>query len=112
MPSLDSAESGKIKGSCCKLRIQIGYKRSLKMPKGVRNRPTVTVNQLNAQINPVLLLPLADRWLVETRAEFEGAFQRPPDGSSYGGPVSKNLDYAQVDYLANPYFCPAVTKLK
>jgi hypothetical protein len=59
--------------------------------------------QLDAQVNPVLLLPLGDHWLVESRAEFEGAFQRPPDGGSYGGPVSKNLDYAQVDYIANPY---------
>jgi hypothetical protein len=31
-------------------------------------------NQLDAQINPVLLLPLGDRWLVESRAEFDGAF--------------------------------------
>jgi hypothetical protein len=59
--------------------------------------------ELNAQINPVLLLPLGDHWLVESRAEFEGAFQRPPGGGPYGGPVSKNLDYAQVDYIANPY---------
>jgi hypothetical protein len=49
------------------------------------------------------LLPLGDRWLVESRAEFQGAFQRPPDGGSYGGMVSKNLDYAQVDYIANPF---------
>jgi hypothetical protein len=65
----------------------------------------VTAGQqtLDAQINPVLLLPLGDRWLVESRAEFEGAFQRPPDGGPYGGPVSKNLDYLEADYIANPY---------
>ena len=40
---------------------------------------------------------------MESRAEFQGAFQRPPDGGPFGGPVSKNLDYAQVDYIANPY---------
>jgi hypothetical protein len=60
-------------------------------------------NELNAQINPVLLVPLGDRWLVESRAEFEGNFQRPPGGGPYGGPVDKHLDYAQVDYIANPY---------
>ncbi len=59
--------------------------------------------QLDAQINPVLLLPLGNRWLVESRAEFEGAFQRPPDGGPYGGPVSKNLDYLQADYIASPF---------
>ncbi len=64
--------------------------------------------QLDAQINPVLLLPLGDRWLIESRAEFEGAFQRPPGGGPYGGPVSKNLDYAQVDYIANPYVTVSV----
>ncbi len=60
-------------------------------------------NELNAQVNPVLLLPLGDRWLVESRAEFEGAFQRPSDGAPYAGGVSKNLDYAQLDFIANPY---------
>jgi len=64
---------------------------------------TAGQTQLNAQVNPVLLIPLGDHWLVESRAEFQGAFQRPPSGGPYGGPVSKNLDYAQVDYIANPY---------
>jgi len=60
-------------------------------------------NLIDTQINPVLLVPLGDRWLVEARAEFEGEFQRPVDGGPYGGPVSKHVDYAQVDYIANPY---------
>jgi hypothetical protein len=64
---------------------------------------TAGQQELNAQINPVLLLPLGDRWLIESRAEFEGAFARPPDGGPYGGPVSKNLDYLEADYIANPY---------
>jgi hypothetical protein len=64
---------------------------------------TAGQTQLNAQINPVLLLPLGDRWLVESRAEFQGVFQRPPGGGPFGGPVSKNLDYLQVDYIASPY---------
>jgi len=60
-------------------------------------------NLIDTQINPVLLVPLGDRWLVESRAEFEGKFQRPPDGGPYGGPVNKHVDYAQVDYIASPY---------
>jgi hypothetical protein len=60
-------------------------------------------NLIDTQINPVLLVPLGDRWLIESRAEFEGEFQRPPDGGPYGGPVDKHLDYAQIDYLASPY---------
>jgi hypothetical protein len=64
---------------------------------------TAGQQQLNAQINPVLLLPLGDRWLIESRAEFQGSFQRPAGGGPYGGPVSKNLDYLEADYIANPY---------
>jgi hypothetical protein len=62
---------------------------------------TAGQQRLDAQINPVLLVPLGDRWLVESRARFEGAFQRPPDGGPYGGPVSKNLDYLSLALL-NP----------
>jgi hypothetical protein len=66
---------------------------------------SVTAGQtlLDTQINPVLLLPLGNRWLVESRGEFEGKFQRPPGGGPFGGPVDKHLDYLQVDYIANPY---------
>lgn len=60
-------------------------------------------NLIDTQINPVLLVPLGDRWLIESRAEFEGQFQRPPDGGPYGGPVTKHVDYAQLDYIANQY---------
>lgn len=58
---------------------------------------------LDTQFNPVLLLPLGERWLVESRGEFEGEFQRPPGGGPFGGPVNKHLDYLQADYIANPY---------
>ncbi len=70
---------------------------------GYFNFVTAGQNQFDAQVNPVLLVPLGDRWLIESRAEFEGAFQRVSTGGPYGGMVSKNLDYAQVDYIANPY---------
>ena len=60
-------------------------------------------NLIDSQINPVLLVPLGERWLIESRAEFEGQFQRPPGGGPYGGPVDKHVDYAQIDYIANPH---------
>jgi len=60
-------------------------------------------NVIDTQINPVLLVPLGEHWLVESRAEFEGEFERPPGGGPYGGPVDKHVDYAQVDYIANRY---------
>jgi hypothetical protein len=60
-------------------------------------------NLIDTQFNPVLLLPLGDNWLVESRGAFEGQFQRPPGGGPYAGPVAKTLDYFQVDYIANPH---------
>jgi hypothetical protein len=54
-------------------------------------------------ITPVLLVPLGDRWLVETRAEFEGEFERPVGGGPYGGKVQQEIDYLQLDYIANRY---------
>jgi hypothetical protein len=60
-------------------------------------------NVIDTQINPVLLVPLGNKWLIESRAEFEGAIQRPPGGGPYGGPVDKHVDYAQLDYIANQY---------
>ena len=69
---------------------------------------TAGQQQLDAQINPVLLIPFGDNWLVESRAEFQGAFERPAGGGPYGGRVSKNLDYLQVDYIANPYLTVTV----
>ena len=46
---------------------------------------TAGQNAINTQINPVLLVPLGDRWLIESRAEFEGQFQRPPAAAPTAG---------------------------
>lgn len=59
--------------------------------------------ELDPQISPVLLVPIGNKWLFEARGEFEGDFERPDDGSPYAGKVSKELDYAQLDYIVNPY---------
>src|SRR5580658_5135404 len=36
--------------------------------------------ELVPEVNPVLLVPLGDKWLVESRAEFYGDFERPKSG--------------------------------
>jgi hypothetical protein len=64
---------------------------------------TAGQNLIDTQISPILLVPLGDRWLIESRAEFEGMFQRAPGGGPYGGPVTKHIDYAQIDYIASSY---------
>jgi hypothetical protein len=52
-------------------------------------------------VMPVVLVPLGERWLVEARGEFKGEFEKPAGSGSYGGPVEKELDYAEVDFIAN-----------
>jgi hypothetical protein len=59
--------------------------------------------QLVPEINPLVLWPLDERWLIETRGEFHGQFERLPGGGPYGGKVEKELDYLQVDYIADRY---------
>jgi len=55
------------------------------------------------EVNPVLLLPLGQRWLIESRGEFEGDFERKNGSGPFGGQVAKELAYLQADYIANPY---------
>jgi hypothetical protein len=54
-------------------------------------------------VSPVVLLPLGNNWLVESRGAFEGDFARPDGGGSFGGKVNKEVEYLQLDYIANRY---------
>jgi len=56
---------------------------------------------LNPMFAPVVLAPIGERWLVESRAEFKGEYQST--NGSFGGKVEKEIDYLQLDYLANRY---------
>lgn len=60
--------------------------------------------EIVSEVNPVILVPLGDHWLIEARGEFEGEFARKNDGDGpYGGQVEKELDYLQADYIVNSY---------
>jgi hypothetical protein len=59
--------------------------------------------QLVPQVNPLLLLPLGERWLIESRARFEGDFERKGGNGPYGGSVANGIAYLQADYIANRY---------
>jgi hypothetical protein len=65
--------------------------------------PTVEGGQmsLNTVVAPVLLVPFGEKWLFESRATFEGDFER--QNGSFIGPVNKQVDYLELDYLANKY---------
>ncbi len=65
---------------------------------------TAGENALAPVVMPVILVPIGERWLVESRGNFSAEFERPKGGGGpYGGPVEKNLDYLQLDFIANPH---------
>src|SRR5579864_1404689 len=63
---------------------------------------------LGPLIAPVLLVPIGDRWLIESRATFEADMTQEPGNSSFHGQVLKSIDYAQLDFIANPYMTVTV----
>ena len=64
--------------------------------------------QLGPLIAPVLLVPIGDKWLIESRVTFEANLTQEPGSSAFHGQVLKSIDYAQVDYIANPYMTVTV----
>lgn len=53
--------------------------------------------------SPVVLIPFGEKWLVESRGAFEGDFTDQEPGSHFGGKVNKEVEYLQLDYIANKY---------
>ena len=55
-------------------------------------------------ISPVLLVPLDGNFTLESRAAFEGDFQRRNGTSgAFTGAINKSIDYLQLDYIGNRY---------
>src|SRR3984957_11647774 len=53
---------------------------------------------------PVLVAPFGEHWLVEARADLQGFFaQQNGTSGPYDGRFFATLDYAQLDYIANPH---------
>lgn len=59
-------------------------------------------------LTPVLLLPIGQRWLFETRATFESDLTQEPGMSGFHGAVEKEVEYAQLDFIANRYLTVTV----
>lgn len=60
-------------------------------------------------LSPVLVVPLGDRWVIESRGLIQGVYLRENGRSGpYQGRFAATLDYAQVDYLANPHLTVTV----
>jgi hypothetical protein len=58
---------------------------------------------LHPLFSPVILIPLGDRWLIESRDTFEADFAQNPGSSAFHGYLQKEVDYAQLDFIANRY---------
>ncbi|HUJ93459.1 MAG TPA: hypothetical protein VLW46_00690 [Candidatus Bathyarchaeia archaeon] len=56
----------------------------------------------------ILLIPIGDRWLIESRDSFEDDMVQEPGRPGFHGPLQKEVDYAQVDFIANPYLTVTV----
>lgn len=64
---------------------------------------------LHPILTPVVLLPIGERWLFETRATFENDLVQVLGRSGFhGGPVQKEVEYAQLDFIANKYMTISV----
>jgi hypothetical protein len=63
---------------------------------------------LHPLFSPVILIPLGDKWLIESRDTFEADLTQEPGSSSFHGYLQKEVDYLQMDYIANPYITVTV----
>jgi hypothetical protein len=59
-------------------------------------------------VTSIALVPIGQRWLFETRATFESDMVQLPGESGFHGKVLKEVDYAQLDFIANPYLTVTV----
>lgn len=66
------------------------------------------VQNVHPLVSPVTLIPFGQNWLIESRETFEINLAPVPGESGYKGALQKEVDYLQVDYIANPYMTVTV----
>ncbi len=59
---------------------------------------------LHPLVSPVILIPIGQNWLIESRDTFEINLAPVPGENGYKGYLQKEVDYLQLDYIANRYF--------
>jgi hypothetical protein len=60
-------------------------------------------------LSPVLVAPIGNRWVIESRGLIQGFYSRENGRSGpYQGQFAATLDYLQVDYIANPHLTVTV----
>jgi hypothetical protein len=63
---------------------------------------------LHPIVTPLVLVPIGQRWVFETRATFETDMIQVPGSSGFHGTVAKEVEYVQLDFIANPYMTVTV----
>ncbi len=63
---------------------------------------------LHPFFSPVVLIPLGQNWLIENRDTFEINLAPVPGESGYKGQLEKEVDYLQLDYIANRFVTVSV----
>jgi len=66
------------------------------------------VDNVHPLVSPVTLIPFGQNWLLESRETFEINLAPVPGEIGYKGALQKEVDYLQLDYLANPYMTVTV----
>jgi len=63
---------------------------------------------LDPIVTSILVIPMGQRWLFESRNTFETDMVQVPGESGFHGKIRKEVDYAQLDFIANPYMTVTV----
>ena len=63
---------------------------------------------LGPLVTPLLLVPVGDKWLIETRGTLESDLAPEPGSPGFKGGLESNVDYLQLDYIANKYLTVSV----
>jgi hypothetical protein len=63
---------------------------------------------LGPLINPEFVVPIGQNFLFETRLDLEADLVPDPNGPGWKGPAEKNVDYVQLDYIANRYLTAVI----
>src|SRR5262249_4995273 len=69
---------------------------------GYFTRVTAGEFQHNPSVNPLLLAPIGDRWLLEAKGNYSISYAKGDEGY-YESSSSYGLIYGQLDYIANRY---------
>jgi hypothetical protein len=68
---------------------------------GMVNTFTPGARDLGPSINPIVLVPFGQNWLIETEGEFAANYHN--EDGVWEKEYEKNLEYLQLDYTANKY---------